>query len=142
LPVVPGACNDACDVLSHTCLDHMSTNSSPRLHNFQFHHLDLDRKTFNPGYLSSAMIDHILGRPSQKLKSLQVLLVLIAWTSYLIKGNRHGPYFVRRISRRTAGHLTAWQVFCMTLSGLYLIKNADKLLGLGGMSVLFGNRSS
>src|SRR5579859_7997537 len=80
------------------------------------------------------MIDHILGRPSQRLKSLQVLLVLIAWTGYLVKGNRHGPYVVRRISRRTSGKLTAWQTFCMTLTGLYLLKNMDKLLGLGGLS--------
>jgi hypothetical protein len=81
------------------------------------------------------MIDHILGRPSQRLKSLQVLLVLVAWTGYLIRGNRHGPYFVRRISRRTSGKLTTWQTFCMTLTGLYLLKNTDKLLGLGGTSL-------
>ena len=78
------------------------------------------------------MIDHILGRPSQKLKSLQVLLVLIGWTGYLVRGNRHGPWIVRRISRRTSSKLTTWQVFCMTLTGLYLLKNTDKLLGLGG----------
>lgn len=79
------------------------------------------------------MIDHILGRPSQRLKSLQVLLVLIAWTGYLIRGNRHGPYFVRRISRRLSNKLTTWQSFCMTMTGLYLLKNMDKLLGLGGL---------
>jgi hypothetical protein len=78
------------------------------------------------------MIDHILGRPSQRLKSLQVLLVLIAWTGYLIRGNRHGPYFVRRISRRFSNKLTTWQTFCVTMTGLYLLKNLDKLLGLGG----------
>jgi hypothetical protein len=78
------------------------------------------------------MIDHILGRPSQKLKSLQVLLVLIAWTGYLARGNRHGPFILRRISRRISTKLTTWQVFCMTLTGLYLLKNTDKLLGLGG----------
>jgi hypothetical protein len=78
------------------------------------------------------MIDHILGRPSQKLKSVQVLAVLFSWTLYLLRGNRHGPYFIRSISRRTSGKLTTWQVFCMTLTGLYLLKNTDKLLGLGG----------
>ena len=78
------------------------------------------------------MIDHILGRPSQKLKSLQVLLVLIGWAGYLARGNRHGPFLLRRISRRISTKLTAWQVFCMTLTGLYLLKNTDKLLGLGG----------
>ena len=82
------------------------------------------------------MIDHILGRPSQRLKSLQVLLVLIAWTGYLIRGNRHGPFLVRRISRRTSNKMTTWQTFCLTLTGLYLLKNADKLLGLGGTSRL------
>lgn len=81
------------------------------------------------------MIDHVLGRPSHRLKSVQVLLVLIAWTGYLIRGNRHGPYIVRKISRRTSGKLTTWQTFCMTMTGLYLLKNADKLFGLGGMFV-------
>ena len=81
------------------------------------------------------MIDHILGRPSQKLKSLQVLFVLIGWTTYLLRGNRHGPYFLRRLSRKTSQKLTTWQVFCMTLTGLYLLKNTDKLLGLGGTPV-------
>jgi hypothetical protein len=90
------------------------------------------RRSFWIPISSWTMIDHILGRPSQRLKSLQVLLVLIAWTGYLIRGNRHGPYFVRRISRRTSTKLTPWQTFCVTLTGLYLLKNLDKLLGLGG----------
>src|SRR5579864_4963685 len=77
------------------------------------------------------MIDHILGRPSQRLKSVQVLLVVLAWTTYLLRGNRHGPFLVRRISRRMSNRLTTWQTFCMTMTGLYLLKNADKLLGLG-----------
>jgi len=78
------------------------------------------------------MIDHILGRPSQRLKSLQVLLVVLAWTAYLARGNRHGPYLVRKISRRISARLSAWQTFCITMTGMYLFKNADRLLGLGG----------
>ena len=80
------------------------------------------------------MIDHILGRPSQKLKSVQVLLVVLAWTTYLARGNRQGPWLLRKLSRRLSNRLTAWQTFCVTMTGLYLLKNADKLLGLGGSS--------
>jgi hypothetical protein len=78
------------------------------------------------------MIDHILGRPSHKLKSVQVLLVVLAWATYLARGNRHGPWILRKFSRRISNQLTAWQAFCVTMTGLYLLKNADKLLGLGG----------
>jgi hypothetical protein len=37
------------------------------------------------------MIDHLLGRPSTRLKRLQVLLVLAFWGSVLRSGPRNGP---------------------------------------------------
>jgi hypothetical protein len=87
---------------------------------------------FTGNYSKQKMIDHVLGRPSHKLKSVQVLLVVLAWTTYLARGNRHGPWILRQFSRRISNRLTAWQTFCVTMTGLYLLKNADKLLGLGG----------
>lgn len=109
--------------------DHPATLGLQHLGN----HHTRPTKREREGKTQETMIDHVLGRPSQKLKSVQVLLVVLTWTTYLARGNRHGPWLLRKLSRRLSNRLTAWQTFCMTLTGLYLIKNADKLLGLGGI---------
>ncbi|BFZ59297.1 hypothetical protein YB2330_000303 [Saitoella coloradoensis] len=89
------------------------------------------------------MIDHLLGRPSTDLKRLQVLLVALSWLFFLRKGHPNGPpllrHFFRWLSRREVGvsggrvrrRVTSWHVFCMTMTGMYVLKNLDKLLGLG-----------
>lgn len=37
------------------------------------------------------MIDHLLGRPSTKLKRAQVFSVILFWLYFLLTGNRNGP---------------------------------------------------
>ncbi|KAK9371323.1 Alpha/Beta hydrolase protein [Lipomyces kononenkoae] len=76
------------------------------------------------------MIDHILGRPSQSIKKVQVLVVACFWVAYIIRGPRHGPPVINAISKFLSRHATAWQIHVLTMTGLYMIKNIDKLLNL------------
>ena len=50
---------------------------------------------------------------------------------YLLRGHAHGPRPTRKISSLLTRKLTAWQTFCITLTCLYVLKNTDRLLGLG-----------
>lgn len=76
------------------------------------------------------MIDHILGRPSVKFRKIQVLAVFSFWTFYLLRGPRHGPTAIRKISQRLAYLLTPWQIIVITLLYLYTARNFGRLVGL------------
>ncbi|KAI3323808.1 alpha/beta-hydrolase [Xylariaceae sp. AK1471] len=76
------------------------------------------------------MIDHVLGRPSVKSRRLQVLAVLAFWSGYLFRGNRHGPPFVRFLSKLSSKKLTAWQTVVITMMYLYAARNFSTIVGL------------
>ncbi|KAG5365964.1 Hormone-sensitive lipase [Yarrowia sp. B02] len=76
------------------------------------------------------MIDEILGRPSAKFKRLQTFAVALAWWLIITRGDKHGPPGIRSISRGLTSKITAWQIYVLTLTGYYLLKNFDKLIGL------------
>lgn len=76
------------------------------------------------------MIDHVLGRPSTKFRKVQVLAVVSFWSFYLLKGHRHGPSTIRKISQRISNLLTPWQIVVITLLYLYTARNIGRLLGL------------
>ncbi|KXX77968.1 Hormone-sensitive lipase [Madurella mycetomatis] len=76
------------------------------------------------------MIDHLLGRPSVKSRRLQVLAVLGFWSAYLLRGNKHGPPFLRFLSRLLSKQLTAWQTVVITMIYLYAARNFSTLVGL------------
>ncbi|KAK9450679.1 Alpha/Beta hydrolase protein [Limtongia smithiae] len=84
------------------------------------------------------MIDHILGRPAQNVKKVQVLVVATSWLLYLIRGPRHGPPIISNISRFLSAHASAWQIHVLTMTGLYVLKNVDKLLNLQAPEPLAG----
>ncbi|KAI1866271.1 uncharacterized protein JN550_007659 [Neoarthrinium moseri] len=76
------------------------------------------------------MLDHVLGRPSVKSRRFQVLSVLAFWSFYLLKGNRHGPPFVRLLSKLSTKRLTAWQTVLFTMMYQYAARNFSTLVGL------------
>ncbi|KAI0901224.1 alpha/beta-hydrolase [Annulohypoxylon nitens] len=76
------------------------------------------------------MLDHVLGKPSVKSRRLQVLAVLTFWSFYLFKGNRHGPPFVRFLSKISSKALTTWQTVVFTMMYLYAARNFSTLVGL------------
>ncbi|KAK9467682.1 Alpha/Beta hydrolase protein [Lipomyces arxii] len=76
------------------------------------------------------MIDHLLGRPSQKFKKIHVLVVSGLWIAYILQGPKHGPPIIRRLSRFLTKNATAWQIHVLTMTGLYMLKNVDKLVNL------------
>ncbi|KAI1765234.1 alpha/beta-hydrolase [Hypoxylon sp. FL1150] len=76
------------------------------------------------------MIDHVLGKPSVKSRRLQVLAVLTFWSFYLIKGHRHGPPLIRRLSKISSKLLTTWQTVVFTMMYLYAARNFSTLVGL------------
>ena len=65
-----------------------------------------------------------------RFRKIQVLAVVTFWSAYLFGGHRHGPPFIRRLSRRLSGRFTAWQSLILTLLGLYVARNFGKLIGL------------
>ncbi|KUJ13419.1 hormone-sensitive lipase [Mollisia scopiformis] len=76
------------------------------------------------------MIDHVLGRPSVKFRKIQVLAVVSFWSFYLFRGHKHGPPYLRKVSRRLSSILTPWQTVVITLLYLYIARNLGKLVGL------------
>ncbi|KAI1364835.1 alpha/beta-hydrolase [Xylaria arbuscula] len=76
------------------------------------------------------MIDHVLGKPSAKSRRLQVLAVLTFWSVYLYRGNRHGPPFLRILSKLSSKKLTGWQIVVCTMMYLYAARNFSTLVGL------------
>ncbi|KZT71007.1 alpha/beta-hydrolase [Daedalea quercina L-15889] len=77
------------------------------------------------------MIDHLLGRPSPSWKRIQVFLVIFFWVWRIIRGNPHGPRLLwARRANRLLARFTPWQLIVSTLTGVYAVRNFDKILGL------------
>ncbi|KAI2697637.1 hypothetical protein CBS147317_4327 [Penicillium roqueforti] len=76
------------------------------------------------------MIDHVLGRPSTRFRKIQVFAVVSFWSVYLLRADRHGPPFIRSLSARLTGKLTAWQTTVIIFLWLYLSRNFAKIVGL------------
>ncbi|CAK7272679.1 hypothetical protein SEPCBS119000_005251 [Sporothrix epigloea] len=76
------------------------------------------------------MIDHVLGRPSIKSRRLQVLAVVAFWTTYLVRGNKHGPPGAQRLFRVLYRRFTAWQMVLLTMLYVYATRNFSTLVGL------------
>ncbi|TBU56379.1 alpha/beta-hydrolase [Dichomitus squalens] len=77
------------------------------------------------------MIDHLLGRPSPSWKRTQVILVIIFWFTRILKGEPNGPrlLWIRRANKALKS-FTPWQLIVSTLTGVYAVRNLDKILGL------------
>ncbi|KAJ9223465.1 hypothetical protein DTO169C6_4272 [Paecilomyces variotii] len=78
------------------------------------------------------MIDHLLGRPSAKLRRLQILTIISLSLAYLVKGSKHGPPGVRKYSAQLAGAVTPWQTMFLTIISLYISNNFSRIFGLSG----------
>ncbi|KAI0000529.1 Alpha/Beta hydrolase protein [Russula vinacea] len=95
------------------------------------------------------MIDHLVGTPSPSWKRTQVLSLLISsihhssilpqvflviffWLWKITWGDAHGPriLWIRALNRRLR-NFTPWQIIVSTLTAVYAMRNADKLVGLG-----------
>lgn len=78
------------------------------------------------------MIDHIVGTPSPSWKRTQVFLVIFFWLWRITWGDARGPrvFWIRALNRRL-GDFTPWQIIVSTLTAVYAMRNADKLIGLG-----------
>ncbi|KAF7505030.1 hypothetical protein GJ744_001484 [Endocarpon pusillum] len=61
------------------------------------------------------MIDHVLGRPSSRFRKVQVFAVVSFWSFYLLRGEIHGPPFIRNLSARVGKKFTPWQTVVLTL---------------------------
>ncbi|SPO38009.1 related to hormone-sensitive lipase [Pseudozyma flocculosa] len=79
------------------------------------------------------MIDHLLGRPSTRLKRLQVLSVICFWLWYLATGNPNGPRRIPIVSllNRRLKRFTPWQIVVFCSTSIYAIRHLDSILGLG-----------
>ncbi|KAK7687173.1 hypothetical protein QCA50_009677 [Cerrena zonata] len=78
------------------------------------------------------MIDHILGRPSPSWKRFQVFFVIVFWFWRILNGNPNGPRILwLRRANRLLRQFTPWQLIVSTLTGVYAVRNLDKILGLG-----------
>ncbi|TFK93752.1 alpha/beta-hydrolase [Polyporus arcularius HHB13444] len=77
------------------------------------------------------MIDHLLGRPSISWRRTQVVLVIIFWFWRVLRGDPSGPrlLWIRRANRALKQY-TPWQIIVSTLTGVYAVRNLDKILGL------------
>jgi hypothetical protein len=80
----------------------------------------------------TARTDHVLGRPSLQFRKYQVLTVLLFWSIYLLRGNKHGPPIplLRRMSRFFSKRITPFQTVTLTLLYLYVSRNFAKLFNL------------
>ncbi|SJX62317.1 related to hormone-sensitive lipase [Sporisorium reilianum f. sp. reilianum] len=77
------------------------------------------------------MIDHLLGRPSTKLKRVQIFSVILFWLWFLVTGNRDGPSpLVRKINAKLK-RFSPWQIVVFSSVGIYTIRHLDSLLGYG-----------
>ncbi|KAI0328607.1 alpha/beta-hydrolase [Cubamyces sp. BRFM 1775] len=77
------------------------------------------------------MIDHLLGRPSVGWKRAQVILVIIFWFWRILRGDPNGPRLLwLRRANRALQRFTPWQLIVSTLTGVYAVRNLDKILGL------------
>ncbi|KAJ5855150.1 hypothetical protein N7534_007693 [Penicillium rubens] len=73
---------------------------------------------------------HVLGRPSTRLRKIQVFAVVSFWSVYLLRADKHGPPFIRSLSSRFTGKLTTWQTTVIIFLWLYLSRNFAKIVGL------------
>ncbi|KAJ9476285.1 Alpha/beta hydrolase fold domain containing protein [Pseudozyma hubeiensis] len=77
------------------------------------------------------MIDHLLGRPSTKLKRVQIFSVILFWLWFLVTGNRDGPSpLIRKINAKLR-RFSPWQIVVFSSVGIYTIRHLDSLLGFG-----------
>ncbi|KAK6535583.1 hypothetical protein TWF694_002038 [Orbilia ellipsospora] len=76
------------------------------------------------------MIDHVLGRPSNKYRKFEVFSVVIFWTAILGMGDKHGPPFFRKYFQALSRRMTPWQTIVSTMLCLYVSQNFSKILGL------------
>lgn len=77
------------------------------------------------------MIDHLLGRPSTKLKRVQIFSVILFWLWFLVTGNRDGPSpLIRKINAKLK-RFSPWQIVVFSSVGIYTIRHIDSLLGFG-----------
>ncbi|KAI0268774.1 Alpha/Beta hydrolase protein [Gloeopeniophorella convolvens] len=78
------------------------------------------------------MIDHLVGHPSPSWKRTQVFLVIFFWLWKITWGDARGPriLWIRLLNRRL-DDFTPWQIVLSTLTAVYAMRNADKLVGLG-----------
>ncbi|KAL2414872.1 hypothetical protein ABEF95_006186 [Exophiala dermatitidis] len=76
------------------------------------------------------MIDHVLGRPSSQFRKVQVFAVVSFWSLYLLRGHRHGPVGLRKLSERLSQRLTPWRSVVLTLLWLYICRNFAKIFNL------------
>ncbi|EWC47644.1 hypothetical protein DRE_03264 [Drechslerella stenobrocha 248] len=76
------------------------------------------------------MIDHVLGRPSNKYRKFEVFCVVVFWTTILGTGDKHGPPFFRKYFRALSNRLTPWQTIVSTMLCLYVSQNFSKIMGL------------
>ncbi|KAN0112029.1 Alpha/Beta hydrolase fold [Russula decolorans] len=78
------------------------------------------------------MIDHLVGTPSPSWKRTQVFLVIFFWLWKITWGEARGPriLWIRALNRRLRC-FTPWQIIVSTLTAVYAMRNADKLIGLG-----------
>ncbi|KAF8160802.1 Alpha/Beta hydrolase protein [Crassisporium funariophilum] len=76
------------------------------------------------------MIDHLVGRPSPSWKRTQVFLVIFFWLWRIVRGNS-GPPKILWLPRanRAIQRFTPWQIIVSTLTGVYALRNFDKILG-------------
>lgn len=77
------------------------------------------------------MLDQLYGKPSSSWKRTQIFLVLLFWTTRLVKGNPKGPrlFFLRRLNRFLS-RFTPWQIVLSTFTLIYAVKHSDTVLGL------------
>ncbi|KAF7315503.1 hypothetical protein MIND_00065600 [Mycena indigotica] len=77
------------------------------------------------------MLDHLVGRPSPSWKRTQVFLVILFWLWRIVSGNKRGlPFLYLRPLNRKLSRFSPWQLIASTLTGVYIIRNFDKLLKL------------
>lgn len=77
------------------------------------------------------MIDHLLGRPSTKLKRFQVFSVIFFWLWFLGRGRRErSSPLIRRFNQKFK-RFSPWQLVVFSSVGIYAIRHLDSLLGFG-----------
>ncbi|KAJ6141801.1 hypothetical protein N7497_010900 [Penicillium chrysogenum] len=82
------------------------------------------------GICIAGFLNHVLGRPSTRLRKIQVFAVVSFWSVYLLRADKHGPPFIRSLSSRFTGKLTTWQTTVIIFLWLYLSRNFAKIVGL------------
>lgn len=64
--------------------------------------------------------------------------MVLLWSLYLYKGNRHGPPILRNISAFFSKHLTPWHTMVLSMLYMYLMRNFSRLVGLEPKEPLAG----